>query len=98
MFKRENAFECARSIYAFMINEFPEKKGIWLQAANFEREHGTVDSYEELLKQATERCPKCETLWLMYAKSRWLQNDVDEARNILARAFQKNPNSEDIWV
>lgn len=81
-----------------MLNEFPKKKGIWLQAANFEREHGTVESYEELLKQATESCSKCETLWLMYAKSRWLQQEVHEARQILARAFEKNPNSEDIWV
>lgn len=56
-----------------MLNEFPKKKSIWLKAAEFEKEHGTVESYEELLKQATEGCPQCETLWLMYAKSRWLQ-------------------------
>ncbi|KAI6191739.1 PRP6-like protein [Aphelenchoides bicaudatus] len=97
-FKRESAFECARSIYAFMLTEFPTKKGIWLQAANFEKEHGTVESYERLLEEATEKCPKCETLWLMHAKSRWLQQDVDGGRVILANAFAKNPNSEDIWM
>jgi len=98
MFKKQEAFECARSIYAFMLNEFPNKRGIWLQAATFEKEHGTVESYEELLRQATDKCPQCETLWLMYAKSRWQQDDVKESRNILARAFQKNSNSEDIWM
>jgi pre-mRNA-processing factor 6 len=97
-FKRESAFECARAIYAFMINQYADKKGIWLQAAIFEKEHGTVESYEDLLKHATESCPKCETLWLMHAKSRWMQGNVEEARLILSNAFEKNPNSEDIWV
>lgn len=97
-FKREEAFECARSIYAFMLTEYPTKKGIWMEAANFEKEHGTVESYENLLVEATKKCPGCETLWLMHAKSRWLQQDVDGARVILSDAFAMNPNSEDIWM
>ncbi|KAI6232354.1 PRP6-like protein [Aphelenchoides besseyi] len=97
-FTNENAFECARAVYALMLNDFPDKKGIWLQAAHFEKEHGTSESYRLLLEKGTEKCPKCETLWLMYAKLRWQQQDVQGARDVLALAFKKNPNSEDIWM
>lgn len=72
--------------------------GIWSHAAFFEKEHGTVESYETILKEATEKCPKAENLWLMYAKSRWMQNDVQGARQILAVAFQHNKDSEEIWM
>uniref|UniRef100_A0A915CUS0 Pre-mRNA-processing factor 6 n=1 Tax=Ditylenchus dipsaci TaxID=166011 RepID=A0A915CUS0_9BILA len=97
-FISEKAIECARSVYAFCINQFPTKKGIWSRAAFFEKDHGTVESYEAILKEATDKCPKAENLWLMYAKSRWMQGDVKEARKILAVAFQFNPNSEEIWM
>lgn len=97
-FINENAYECARSIYAFTLNQFPKKKGIWSRAAFFEKEYGSVASYEALLEKATENCPNAENLWLMYAKSRWMQNNVESSRKILARAFQNNPNSEEIWM
>ncbi|KAI1705808.1 tetratricopeptide repeat domain-containing protein [Ditylenchus destructor] len=97
-FISEKAIECARSVYALCVNQFPTKKGIWSHAAFFEKEHGTVESYETILKEATEKCPKAENLWLMYAKSRWMQNDVQGARQILAVAFQHNKDSEEIWM
>ncbi|CAD5228302.1 unnamed protein product [Bursaphelenchus okinawaensis] len=97
-FTREKAYECARAIFGFMLTEFSEKKSVWLEAVIFEKEHGTPENYEELLKKAVDKCPKAEVLWLRYAKARWQQEDVVGARAILSEAFQKNPNSEDIWM
>uniref|UniRef100_A0A1I7SA43 Pre-mRNA-processing factor 6 n=1 Tax=Bursaphelenchus xylophilus TaxID=6326 RepID=A0A1I7SA43_BURXY len=97
-FTNQQAFECARSIYGFMLTEFAEKKSVWLEAVVFEKEHGTPESYENLLKKAVEKCPKAEVLWLRYAKARWQQDDVAGARQILSEAFQKNPNSENVWM
>ncbi|XP_059158001.1 pre-mRNA-processing factor 6-like [Physella acuta] len=92
------AYECARSIYAYALSEFPSKKSIWLRAAYFEKNHGSRESLEALLQRAVAHCPKAEVLWLMGAKSKWLAGDVPAARSILALAFQANPNSEEIWL
>lgn len=97
-FVTEKAYECARAVYAFTLNTFSKKKGIWTSAAFFEKDHGTAESYEQLLAKATENCPQAENLWLMYAKSKWVHGNVEEAREILSKAFQHNPNSEDIWM
>ena len=97
-FITQGALKCARAVYAFTLNTFPKKKSIWTRAAFFEREHGTAENYEALLKKATESCPDAESLWLMYAKSRWQGGDVEGARQILAHAFRHNPNSEEIWM
>uniref|UniRef100_A0AAF5Q4B9 Pre-mRNA-processing factor 6 n=1 Tax=Wuchereria bancrofti TaxID=6293 RepID=A0AAF5Q4B9_WUCBA len=97
-FVAQEAYECARAVYAHALLVFPTKKGIWFAAAHFERNHGTTGSYDQLLQKAVEKCPKAETLWLMYAKSKWLAGDVKASREILARAFQNNPNSEEIWM
>uniref|UniRef100_A0A1I7W2R2 TPR_REGION domain-containing protein n=1 Tax=Loa loa TaxID=7209 RepID=A0A1I7W2R2_LOALO len=97
-FVAQEAYECARAVYAHALLVFPTKKGIWFAAAHFERNHGTTESYDQLLQKAVEKCPKAETLWLMYAKSKWLAGDVKASREILARAFQNNPNSEEIWM
>ena len=67
---------------------FPTKKSIWLRAAYFEKNHGTRDSLENLLKEAVNYCPQEEVLWLMGAKSKWMAGDVPAARSILALAFQ----------
>lgn len=95
---KENAFECARAVYAHALQVFPSKKSIWLRAAYFEKNHGTRESLEALLQRAVAHCPKSEVLWLMGAKSKWLAGDVPAARGILSLAFQANPNSEDIWL
>jgi len=100
-FVTEKAYECARAVYAFTLNTFPNEKDIWTTVAIFEKEHGAFgrpEHYTAFLEKAIESCPGAEDLWLMYSKSRWLQGDVDGARKILARAFEHNPNSEGIWM
>lgn len=94
----QQAFECARAVYAHALATFPSKKSIWLRAAYFEKNHGTRESLEQLLQKAVAHCPKSEVLWLMGAKSKWLAGDVPAARGILSLAFQANPNSEEIWL
>ncbi|RMX50454.1 hypothetical protein pdam_00018315 [Pocillopora damicornis] len=93
-----NAFECARAIYAHALSVFPSKKSVWLRAAHFEKNHGTRESLEALLQNAVKHCPKAEILWLMGAKSKWMAGEINQARSILALAFQANPNSEEIWL
>ena len=94
----QKAFECARAIFAQALEEFPNKKSIWMRAAYFEKNHGSRDSLENLLKEAVQHCPQAEILWLMGAKSKWLAGDVPAARLILSLAFKANPNSEEIWL
>ena len=47
-FVAEEAYECARAVYAFTLNTFPNKKGIWTTAAFFEKDYGTPESYNEI--------------------------------------------------
>ena len=68
---QQNSFETARAIYAHALSIYPLKKDIWLEAAFFEKENGTLESLEELLLKAVVHCPKSEALWLMGAKSKW---------------------------
>jgi len=94
----KEAYECARAVFAHALAVFPTKKSIWLRAAYFEKDHGSRESLESLLKEAVNYCPQEEVLWLMGAKSKWMAEDVPAARSILALAFQANPNSEEIWL
>ena len=55
-----------------MLTVFPKQKNIWLEAAYFEKDHGSGESLEALLQKAVQNCPKAEVLWLMAAKSKWL--------------------------
>lgn len=64
--------ETARAIYAHALSVFKTKKSLWLAAANLEKQHGTKDSLDELLRRAVTYCPQAEVLWLMAAKERWL--------------------------
>uniref|UniRef100_A0A1I7X9Z6 TPR_REGION domain-containing protein n=1 Tax=Heterorhabditis bacteriophora TaxID=37862 RepID=A0A1I7X9Z6_HETBA len=92
------AFACARAVYTHSLQQMPKKKGIWLAAAHFEKNHGTVEEYENILEKATAASPQAEVLWLMFAKSKWMQGDVKAAREVLAKAFEHNANSEGIWM
>lgn len=94
----QKAYECARAVFAHALSVFPRKKAIWLEAAFFEKNHGTRDSLDNLLQDAVQYCPQAEVLWLMGAKSKWLAGDVPAARMILSLAFKANPNSEEIWL
>ena len=95
---KQEAYECARAIYAHALSVFETRKSIWLRAAYFEKNHGTRESLDTLLQKAVKYCPQAEVLWLMGAKSKWLAGDVPAARSILSMAFQANPNSEEIWL
>eukprot|EP01012_Entosiphon_sulcatum_P018062 TRINITY_DN22807_c0_g1_i1.p1 TRINITY_DN22807_c0_g1~~TRINITY_DN22807_c0_g1_i1.p1 ORF type:complete len:943 (-),score=212.04 TRINITY_DN22807_c0_g1_i1:27-2855(-) len=92
------AVETARAIYAHALQEFPNKPGLWLRAADLERTHGDAEKLDELLRKSVQQCPGEETLWLMAAKEKWLKGDVPGARDILSQAFAKNPDSEQIWL
>lgn len=69
-----------------------------MDAALLEKEHGTPERLEEVLKEAVKHCPQAEHLWLMAAKEKWMAGDVPSARAILIEAFDANPNSEQIWL
>ncbi|KAJ3023170.1 Pre-mRNA-processing factor 6 [Thoreauomyces humboldtii] len=88
----------ARAIYAYALNEFPQKKSIWRRAAFLEKSHGTRESLEEILQRAVRYCPQAEVLWLMGAKEKWLAGDIAAAKGILEAAFAANSNSEQIWL
>ena len=81
-----------------MLTAYPRDDELWVEAAFFEKDHGTAESLDAHLQRAVRYCPRAETLWLMGAKSQWQRGHVDGARAILADAFTANPNSEDIWL
>jgi pre-mRNA-processing factor 6 len=92
------AIETARAIYQVALITFPTTRALWLSAAVLEKEHGTADSLEAILKQGVKNCPQAEVLWLMAAKEKWLQGNVPASREILMEAFAANPQSEQIWL
>jgi pre-mRNA-processing factor 6 len=93
-----NAVATARAILAHSLAAFPTKRGLWLQAVDLERKHGTASSLDEVLAAASERLPRTEIFWLVRAKEKWLAGDVDSSRNILTEAFKANPDSEPVWL
>jgi pre-mRNA-processing factor 6 len=94
----EKSIATARAIYAHALKEFPAKKGLWLRAAQLEKDCGNQEELTRLLKVAVTYCPKAEILWLMAAKERWVQGDIKAAREILSNAFKANADSEQIWL
>ena len=92
------SIHCARAIYAYAIDVFKNKKSIWLRAAFLEKNHGSIESYDNMLERAVKACPREEKLWLMGAKSKWQQGDVKGARGILEQAFEACHQSEEIWL
>jgi pre-mRNA-processing factor 6 len=86
--ERDGAYECARAIYTHALKLHPSRKQLWLEAADFEKKHGTREQLEELLASAVISCPKAEVLWLMLAKSKWLAENVPLARETLSAGFQ----------
>lgn len=84
----EGAYECARAIYTYARKSHSTKKQLWLEAASFEKKHGTREQLEELLSTAVTSCPKAEVLWLMLAKSKWMAGNVPLARETLSAGFQ----------
>lgn len=95
---RRGAVATARAIIAHALASFPSKRGLWMQAVELERKHGSPSSLDEVLGAASERLPRVEIFWLFRAKERWLAEDIDKAREILTNAFAANPNSEAVWL
>jgi pre-mRNA-processing factor 6 len=73
---QKGSVETARAIFAHMLTVMPSKKSIWLKAAQLERQYGTRESLDQMLKKAVSFCPRAEVLWLMAAKEKWLAGDV----------------------
>ena len=88
----------ARAILSHSLGVFPNKRALWMQSIQLERQHGTPDSLDGILEAACERLPHIELFWLLRAKERWLGGDVDKARQVLTEAFQANPDSETVWL
>ncbi|CAI2352621.1 unnamed protein product [Caenorhabditis sp. 36 PRJEB53466] len=98
-FEKEQAFICARAVFAVALQEMPRKRDVWDAAIHFEREHGTLDEHERILKKACEQVPEVENYWLMLAKLRFVNARIDEARDTLMAAFEKHGHqSEKIWL
>lgn len=68
-FIANTSFECARAVYAHILEVMPTKKSVWLAAAYFERQHGTRDKLEELLKRAVQHCPQAEVYPMRHVNS-----------------------------
>ena len=95
----DKAVQVARTIYEIALKHFPANHELWFEAVDLEKEHGSPESVETLLKEAVKRVPDQEILWLMAAKHKWRQmNDVVGARGILRDAFVANADSEQIWL
>lgn len=69
---RRGSIETARAIYNATLAAFPGKPAVWRAAAALEKQHGSRQALDELLKRAVSYCPQAEVLWLMAAKERWL--------------------------
>jgi pre-mRNA-processing factor 6 len=88
----------ARAILSHALEVFPNKRALWMQTINLERQHGTPKSMDEVLEAACKRLPHIELFWLLRAKECWIQGNVDKARQVLTEAFQANPDSETVWL
>lgn len=69
-----------------------------MQAVDLEGKHGTPDSLDDVLAEASQRLPQVEIFWLFRAKEQWMRGNIDKARGILTQAFAANPNSEAVWL
>lgn len=69
----KSSVETARAIYEYALSVFRNNKSIWLAASVLEKQHGTPESLDKLLRDAVQHCSKAEVLWLLAAKEKWLQ-------------------------
>lgn len=97
-FVNKQSINTARAIYDHMMRVFPTKKSVRMKAAQLEKQYGTPEELDRLLKDAVFHCPQAEDLWLMAAKEKWLQKDVAGARSILDDAFKATADSEQVWL
>jgi pre-mRNA-processing factor 6 len=88
----------ARAILSQALQVFPQRRGLWRQAAELEMAHGNFSSLDQVLEAACERLPTVELFWLLRAKEQWKEGRVDKARQVLTQAFAANPESQEIWL
>ncbi len=88
----------ARGIVQVVLQHFPNKKAVWLQAILVEQDFGNADTVFQRLQEACLAVPGAEILWLMHAKERWKAGDVQQARSVLMQAYEHNPHSEAIYL
>ena len=88
----------ARAILAHAQSVFSQKRALWMQTIQLERQHGTFESLDTVLEAACQRLPHIELFWLLRAKEQWIAGHVDTARHVLTEAFQANPDSETVWL
>ena len=55
---RKGAIAAARAVFALTLQHFPKKKSIWLKAANLEKQHGSPEALDSVLKEAVANCPE----------------------------------------
>eukprot|EP00300_Choanocystis_sp_HF-7_P005392 c14057_g1_i1.p1 GENE.c14057_g1_i1~~c14057_g1_i1.p1 ORF type:complete len:460 (+),score=109.76 c14057_g1_i1:196-1575(+) len=97
-FLQQGFVHVARAVYGVLLEVFPTKRAIWLDAVELERKH-RPEAVGPLLERATTACPKAEMLWLMWAKYAWLEEkNVVLAREILDKGFQIHANSDQLWL
>ena len=66
-----NSLITSRAVVEKLIEEFPNRKNIWLRALDFEKKHGTPTKVEALLRNSVTKCPHTEEFWLLLAKYKW---------------------------
>ena len=64
---RKGAFETARAIYAHALSVFPGDEEIWRAAASMEKQHGTREGLDALLKKAVTYCPQVGQQHVLYS-------------------------------
>tara|TARA_B110000208_G_scaffold77172_1_gene98881 strand:- start:760 stop:3714 length:2955 start_codon:yes stop_codon:yes gene_type:complete len=95
----KGAVHVARSIWAHALSVFPTKIDIWLKAVDLERNAGTNEALEALLRRGVAQIPDAEILWLMAAKHKWRTcDDIESARKILKEGFTQNSDSEALFL
>lgn len=55
---RRGSIETARAIYGATLAAFPGKPAVWRAAAALEKQHGSREALDELLKRAVSYCPQ----------------------------------------
>ena len=89
----------ARALVTEALTRIPQKRKLWMQAVELERNHGDSAALDTLLERACTALPNCQVFWLLRAKEKWrTQKDVAGARTILTQAFDANPDAEDLWL
>ena len=97
--KRKGRAATSRAIYAQLLAAFPESPALWEEAADLEKEHGTPESVDALLRRAVQSVPSAEQIWLRaVAHRRRVMRDVAGARGVLLQAFKACSRSSAIWL